>query len=70
MKLMYKIIVCLFESWNKFHPFITKYSKHRQFWITFITVSGMLYPYYDLFNNKADIVISSFNNELALLVHW
>ena len=33
-------------------------------------VSEIHYPYYDLWNNEAEIVIFSFNNELVLLVHW
>ena len=59
-----------FGSWNKINPFITKYSKYQQFWNTLITVSEIPYPYYDLWNNKTDIVILSFNNEWILLVHW
>ena len=42
---------------------------NQQFWNTFITVREVPFQYYDLWNNKADIVISSFNNEWALLVH-
>ena len=59
-----------FGSWNKINPFITKCSQNRQFWNTLITVGEIPYPYYDLWNNKADIVILSFNNEWVLLVHW
>ena len=59
-----------FGSWNKINPFITKYSQNQQFWNSLITVSEIPYPYYDLWNNQADIVILSFNNELVLLVHW
>ena len=33
-------------------------------------MSEIPYPYYNLWNNQADIVILSFNNELVLLVHW
>ena len=69
-EVLHKITVCVFGSWNKINPFITKYIKNRQFWNTIIPVSGIPYPYYDLWNKKADIVISSFNNEWALLVHW
>ena len=70
IKLMHKIIVCVFGSWNKINPFITKYSKNRQFWNTFNAVSEIFYPCCYLWNNKADIVLSSFYNEWALLVHW
>ena len=70
MKFVHKITVCVFGSWNKINPFITKYSKNRHFFKTFITVRRMLYPNYDLWNNKADIVISYFNDKWALLVHW
>ena len=70
MKLMRKVSVCVLGSWNKINPFITKYSKNHHFWNTFNTMRGIPYPYYDLWNEKADIVISSFNNELALRVHW
>ena len=59
-----------FGSWNKINPFITKYSQNQQFWNTLITVSEIPYPYYDLWNNKTDIVILSFNNKWVLLVHW
>ena len=59
-----------FGSWNKINPFITKYYQNKQFWNTLITVSEIPYPYYDLWNNKADIIIVSFNTELVLLVHW
>ena len=59
-----------FGSWNKINPFITKYSQNQQFWNTLITASEIPYPYYDLWNNMADIVILSFNNEWVLLVHW
>ena len=31
MKLMHKITVCVFGSWNKIDPFITNYSKNRHF---------------------------------------
>ena len=46
-----------FGSWIKINPFITKYSQNKQFWNTLITVSKFPYPYYDLWNNQADIVI-------------
>ena len=69
IKLGHKITGCVFRSWNIILPFITKYSKNRQFWNTFIVISKILYTYCNLWNNKADIVISSFNNEWAL-VHW
>ena len=59
-----------FGSWNKINPFITKYSPNQQFWNTLITMSEIPYPHYNLWNNQADIVILSFNNELVLLVHW
>ena len=59
-----------FGSWNKINPFIPKYSQNQQFWNTSVTVSEIPYPYYDLWNDKVDIVILSFNKELALLVHW
>ena len=59
-----------FGSWNKINPFITKYSQSQQFWNTLITVSEIPCPYYDLWNNKVDIVILSFNNEWVILVHW
>ena len=72
MKLMHKItaILCVFGSWTIINPFITKYSKNQYFWNTFNTVSEIPHPYYGLWNIKAGIVILSFNNELALLVHW
>ena len=71
MKLVDEITVCVVGSWNKINPFITKCNKNRQLWITFIMVSGMPYPDYDLWNNKADIIISYFNNnDWAPLVHW
>ena len=41
-----------------------------QFQNTLITVSEIPYLYYDLWNNKADIIILSFNNEWVLLLHW
>ena len=41
-----------------------------KFWNILITVSEIPYPYYDLWNNMANIVIISFNNEWILLVHW
>ena len=59
-----------FGSWNKINQSLTKYSQNQQFWNTSITVNEIPYPYYDLWNNKADIVILSFNNERVLLVHW
>ena len=70
MMLVYKLTVCVFGSRTKINPFITTYCKNRQFWITFITMSGMPYPYYDLWNNKADLLISSFIKDWALLVYW
>ena len=60
MKLMHIIIACVFRSWNKINPFITKYSKNRQFWNSFNTVSEIPYLCYYLWNNEADVVISSF----------
>ena len=45
MKLVHKITVCVFGSWIKINPFITKYSQNQQFWNTLITVSEISYPY-------------------------
>ena len=59
-----------FGTWNKINLFIPKNSQNQQFWNTLITVSEIPYPYYDLWNNKVNIVILSFNTELALLVYW
>ena len=70
MKLVHKLTACVFGSRTEINPFITTYCENRQFWITFITMSGMPYPYYDIWNNKADLVISSFNKDWALLVYW
>ena len=70
MKLVHKITVRVSGLEIKLTLSITKYSQSQQFWNTLITVSEIPYPYYDLWNKKADIVILSFNNEWVLLVHW
>ena len=54
----------------EFNFFYISWYINRQFWNTFITVREVPFQYYDLWNNEADIVISSSNNEWALLVHW
>ena len=59
-----------FGPWNKINPFITKYSQNQQFWNILITVSEIPYSYTASWNNKADIVILSSNNEWVPLVHW
>ena len=64
-----EITMC-FGSWNKINSFITKYSQNQQFWNTLITVSEISYPYYNLWNSKAEIVFLSFNDEWVLIVHW
>ena len=66
----HKITVCVLGSWNEINPFITKYSKICNFEIPLIRRAGCPIHITNLWNNKADIVISSFNNEWALLVHW
>ena len=70
MKLVLELTICVFATWNKINPSMIQYSKNQQFLNTSITASEIPYPYYHLWDNKANIVTSSFNKQWALLMHW
>ena len=70
MKLVHKsLYVFRVLKWN--YPFHNKI-KPKLAILKYLNYgsSEIPYLYYDLWNNKADIVMLSFNNEWVLLVHW